>query len=423
VNLFLKNFSLRILAIALVGAVSACSGGITGATAPPTSSVNPVSPSYSSLQFAVGTANFGGGVVGLNTVETLRQPNGNSAVGYSTPAITWDGAFANAGAATLDGSTKNIDDGKAQITGTLPAALGTTGPISTFGQGTGSWGAFGLGFYPANSGPGNVGKAITYPCLPVYATVATSDPGCGAGARFIGGPPAFPQVTNGSQLGGQLGATLGFTPFLTGAPAPAPGSGAATFTLAVQIPTGFSGTTATYGTLSATAKIISFAPLGDFATPTLTANATGGGTIAFTLPAGATEGYILITNFGPTGDGKTPNCNFGGLPQFYTIRVKAGDPATVAIGDTLGPVPAIGSAKPFQKAKTFCSAADNAAVPGNAATVGSDQYVISAVGADYPMYAESYPTSTGNPKPPVFGANGQADITVAPQSAPMAVGT
>jgi len=176
--------------------------------------------------------------------------------------------------------------------------------------------------------------------------------GCGAGARFIGGPPAFPQVTNGSQLG----ATLGFTPFLTGAPAPAPGSGAATFALAVQIPTGFNGTTATYGTLSATAKITSFAPLGDFATPTLTANATGGGTIAYTLPAGVTEGYILITNFGPTGDGTTPNCNFGGLPQFYTIRVKAGDPATVAIGDSLGPVPAIGSAKPFQKQKTFCSA-------------------------------------------------------------------
>ena len=420
----MKTISYKILAVAAASLLSACSGGVTGATAPPVTSVNPVSSSYSTLQFVVGTANFGAGVVGLNTVETLRQPNGNSAVGYSTPAITWNGAFTNAGAATLDtGTAKNIDDAKQQITGTLPVPLGTTGPISTFGQGTGSWGAFGYGFYPANSGPGNVGSSITYPCLPVYATAAASDPGCAVGARYIGGPPAFPSVKNGSQLAGELGQTLGFTPFLTGAPAPAPGSGTATFSLAVQIPTGFQGTTATYGTLTANATMTSFAPLGDFATPTLVASAGGGGTIGYTLPAGATEAYIIVANYGPTGDGRTPNCNFGGLPQYYTVHVAAGSPGSVTLADTLGPVPAIGKPQAYQKTKTFCSAADNAAVPGNPTTVGSDQYIIYAVGADYPMYASSYPNANGNPKPAIAGPNGQADITVSPQSPPTAIGT
>ena len=417
----LKSFGL--LAIAAAVALSGCSGGATGATSVPVTSVNPVSPTYSSLQFVVGTANFGGGVVGLNTVETLRQPNGLSAVGYSTPAITWDGAFTNAGASTLDGASKNIDDLTSQITGTLPAALGTTGKISTFGQGTGSWGAFGYGFYPANSGPGNVNSSITYPCLPVYATAASSDPACAAGARYIGGPPAFPVVNNGSQLAGQIGATLGFTPFLTGAPAPAAGTGTATFTLTVQIPTGFQGSTATYGSLTAVAKMNSFAPLGDFATPTFTPNATGGGAIGYALPAGATEAYLIIANYGPGGNAGTPNCNFGRLPQYYTVRVKAGDPATIALGDNLGPTPAIGVAQSFQKTKTFCSAADNAAVPNNTATTGSDQYVIYAAGADYPMYGSSYPNSNVNAKPAIAGANGQADITISPQSAATAVGT
>jgi len=62
-------------------------------------------------------------------------------------------------------------------------------------------------------------------------------------------------------------------------------------------------------------------------------------------------------------------------------------------------------------------------VPNNTATTGSDQYVIYAAGADYPMYGSSYPNSNVNAKPAIAGANGQADITISPQSAATAVGT
>jgi len=425
----------QVAAIAGLAALSACSGN-TGATPPPVKNpVNPVSPSYSKLQFAVGTANIAG-TPGLNTVVTLRQPGGLSAVGYSTPAITWDGNFTNMGATTLDGSTPNgpapnVDDNLKQITGTLPVTLGTTAPVSTFGQGTGSWGAFGLGFYPANSGPGNVNSTITYPCLPEYGSFGSAPiagPGCtGGGALYIGGPPAFPEVQNGSGLAGQNGATFGFTPFLGVTPAPNPSTGTSVFTLKVQVPTGFSGSTPTYGSLTATSTMTGFAPLGTFAMPTLTPLSSGGATIAYALPAGVTEAYLLVVNLGPAGDGSAPNCNFGASTFYYTVHVTATSPNPVGLGynggpndpgNNLAPTPVVGSLPAGKSTKTFCSAADNMAATGSAM---ADQYVVYAVGFDYPAYGMSYPTSSGNQAPPIAGTNGQADLTMSAVSAASAV--
>ena len=63
-----------IASLVLAAGCGAGGGGIS------TVSSNPVSPSYSSLQFAVGTANlYGNPIPRLNVVSTFRQSNGDSA--------------------------------------------------------------------------------------------------------------------------------------------------------------------------------------------------------------------------------------------------------------------------------------------------------------------------------------------------------
>ncbi|MEO9264788.1 MAG: hypothetical protein ABI282_11920 [Candidatus Baltobacteraceae bacterium] len=421
-------------ATAVAFAFTACGGG--GGSEPPVQSVNPVSPSYGKIQFVVGTANIAG-VPSLNTMVTLRQPNGQSAVGYSTPTITWDGAFVNTAASSLDGPPPNVDDNLKKISGSLPVTLGQPGPISTFGQGPGSWGVFGYGFYPANSGPGNVNSSIVYPCLPVYSNFGTgyagfpantpgsTTPYCSSGAYFIGGPPAFPDVQNGSGNAGQFGATLGFTPFLGLAPAPNPATGKSTFNLSVQIPTGFNGNTPTYGTLSATAAMSHFTPLGTFSVLSFAPDGNGGGSFSYQLPTGVTEAYLFLVNLGPDGTGTTTNCNFGGLPFYYTVHVTASSPNPAGLGyaggandpgDHLGPNPAVGSLGANQSLSTLCSSAQNSAVDG--AGAAADQYIVYAVGFDYPAYGSSYPNSSGNQTPQLAGPSGQADLTMSAISSP-----
>jgi len=80
-----------LVAAAFIVAISACSTG--GSEINPTvTQVNP--QSNSKLQFVVGTANIAAdGVVGLNVVATLRQPNGNSAVLADLPTIAGPPGF------------------------------------------------------------------------------------------------------------------------------------------------------------------------------------------------------------------------------------------------------------------------------------------------------------------------------------------
>ncbi len=78
--------TLRLIAALLCGgSIAGCGAGSAGV---PISSVNPTSQSYAKLQFAVGTANIYGSATGLNVVSTLRQPNGQTAIGADTPKIT-----------------------------------------------------------------------------------------------------------------------------------------------------------------------------------------------------------------------------------------------------------------------------------------------------------------------------------------------
>lgn len=229
----------NLIALLLAAGLAGCTNG-NGAVEPPVTSVNISSPSYSNLQFNVGTANIGG-TVGLNTVVTLRQPNGLSALGYTTPAITWDGAFVNtAGGAT---SATNSDAGLKQITGTLPPVNPANLPsvTGTFGTGGDSWGAFGYGFDPANSDNGPANASVQDPCLPFFANqlpgalnLTTGSPACttAGGAQFQGGPPAFTPNVRSNALAGSIGYFLGFTPFVGIVPAANPATpGKTTFTL------------------------------------------------------------------------------------------------------------------------------------------------------------------------------------------------
>jgi hypothetical protein len=416
-----------ITALAAIAALSACTAGNGGITPPVKGGVNPGDPAYSNLQLAVGTANIAGST-GLNVVATLRQPNGLSAVGYSIPSLTWDGAFTNTGA-----PASNPDSGKPQITGAPPAQLGTAQSKTTFGSGGGSWGVFGNGLYPANSDPtGQATQLIVYPCLPVYATGATdpltvngSTNNCAqTGTQFIGGPPAFPQTRNGSGLAGQLGSTLGFTPFQGITPAPNATTGSSQFTLAVQVPTGNLNGTETYATVTKTATMRTFAPLSQFATPAFATDGAGGGRFTFTAPAGVSEVYLLLVDEAATGG----NCHFGGKEQFFSVHVTSvtpGVPQTVGLGynngtdsngDNLGPTPVIGSFQAGQNNHTICTAADNAAfqTAQNGGTAVSppppgDSYYVYAVGTDYPSYAA---LTSSTQAPALAGPSGQADVTL-----------
>ena len=416
------HYTRPLIALALAGGLAACTNG-NGAVEPPVTSVNPSSPSYSHLQFAVGTANIGG-QIDLNTVVTLRQSNGLSAVGYSTPTITWTGNFTNTG-----GTAAGDDAGLKQISGNLPSnPTGSTVAPSTFGNDAGSWGAFGYGFDPANSGPAGSNGLIVNPCLPFFASalpaalnLTAGTPACtasGGGSIFEGGPPAFPQVRSAA-LAGEIGSFLGFTPFAGIKPAPATGSATSTFTLSVALPT------SPVSTLTpVTATMQNFAGLPTFTTPTLTLDGKGGGTIAYALPAGVTEALIIVQDWGPAGDGTAGNCNYGfspGAPFIYSVLVKPGSPNPIGLGgaagnngDNLGATPALGGLPSNESTQTICTSAANNTATGTAA---GDQVNVIAVGFDYPAFEAAYPQSNGNATPTITSASGaptygQANVTI-----------
>lgn len=140
----------------------------------------------------------------------------------------------------------------------------------------------------------------------------------------------------------------------------------------------------------------------------------GGGTFTVTLPAGVTEGYIEVTDYGPGGAPGSSAANCQGaigakaFPVYYRIRLVPGT-ASYALPDNNGPNLANGGGV-NQPSATLCTAAQNSAALG-AASPG-DSYTVQLIGFDYPMYAASYPNSNGNQAPAIAGANGQADITI-----------
>jgi len=412
-------FHTRFVVPLFVTALAGC-GGSAQNLVPATTSVNPVSPSYAALQVAVGTANIDG-TPGLNITETFRQTNGLSAVLYSTPTVTWSGTMGpNAAAHTLDGATPNVDDGKNQISGTPAIVLGgPTPPVSTFGQGVGSWGAFGEGFFPGNLGQGAQSQAqLVFPGIPVYGSPATQ-------LQYAGGPPAFPSVRNANGLG-NIGQALGFTVFQGLTPA-APTA----FTLSVLVPTGFVGSAPQTGTVSASAKLSNAALLNAGAplrAPVFAPDGNGGGFITYAFPSGATEAYLFVVDQGSVQDanGNLVSCHFnitsGSPPLFYTVRVTGGSPNPVGLGytggtndpgDNLGPNPTIGTLPAGSSTHSICTQADNSAADtSGAGGVTGNAFTAYAAGFDYPASASSSVAGLAQEKPAISNAAGQADIVL-----------
>jgi len=141
--------AVRASVLAAVVIASGCGSGNVGVE-PAIGSVNPIADSK--LQFAVGVATINDVahskvVETLNTVETLRQPDGLSAVLYSIPYITGPPGFIGQPDPIL-GNPTTIISGSGPKIPCNKTTLQCTG------------GAFGYGFAPDNTVPGQ--QAVSF---------------------------------------------------------------------------------------------------------------------------------------------------------------------------------------------------------------------------------------------------------------------
>lgn len=421
----MKNIR-AILALGAAGMLlAACSQANSG---PPTLQTVPNgSPNYSKLQFAVGTANLNG-TIALNVVSTLRQPNGLSADLVDSPSIALPFPLTGqtAGAAGgPDGYSTAYDVGPSpsEIGGSALTStpqtlhLGapvcpTAGPgcptpnVTTFGL---SGGVFGMGLQPANNTINSTAYSYTPYPQPIFSTGVVN-------FAAWGGPPAFDDSSNGMgtrdglhNLGaGLLGWNDGITIFqFPGVPATGANSLSGSYTMSVVIPTGGTSTSE----VTASANLNGATVLSAVTAPTLTEDGKGGGTFNnVVLPAGATEGYIVVIDNG-LGRG-VANCQ-GSLgakvaPVYYTIEVVPGT-TSYTLPDTIGPNTTQNGPSTLTPSMSLCTAAANGA--GNT----GDSYQVQFFAMDYPLYEASYPKNTQQ-APVILGAAGQDDISVSPKS-------
>ena len=398
-------------AIATLG-LAACSGSGTspqGVTAAKLSS--------DVLEMSVGTANiFGdapgaGATTGLNVAVSYRQPSGalhpgDSAVLVSSPTLSLPTALTIAANTTPDGSFSTIAAGPATgETTSLTSTAQTGSNATTFGT---SGGAFGLGLEPFNYTEGGVPFTDVPYAVPLFDAIASAgDPN-----EFIpwGGPPAFDP--NGDKLGTRDGQTfadgvIGVSEGLDVFEGVAPAVGSYGLSVAVPASTG-TVTQSTTASISSSALLPAISP----AVPLL--DGSGGGTFSYVLPAGVTEAYVQITDFGPDTEtvsdtvAQPAGCNTASLtvPVYYTFEVTSS--GTVTLADSTGP------GTPAAPTPSICTAAQNAAATSTntAPTTDPDDYTVQTIGFDYPAFEASYPNSSGKPSPTLAGANGQSDITI-----------
>jgi hypothetical protein len=393
---------IKLSAVLVALGLAACSGSGTSPKGVSTANV-----ATNTLQLNVGTANIGG-VAGTNVVVTYRQPSGQSGTLVNSPTLTFPTALAGP-AGTADGFDSTI------VTGPAAAEIGTTSATSTSQNATNattfgvSGGAFGLGLEPFNYGnlgtPDNVAsyQVPLYDKLGYSHTKAAQDAAAGSGPCAsscpvdpnaflpIGGLPAFdPSGNQAAVLAGVNGVSEGLDVF---AVTPAVG----TYGLAVANP-GAAGASATAAMTSAALLPTITAP----PVPAITANgATGGGsdsaTFAYVQPPGAIEGYVQVTDFGPT-TAKAASCLGASTakPIYYTVALTASGTATLPAG-------------------SLCSAADNTTATKSASD--GDAFTVQVIAFDYHAYEISYPNSLGVPAPSIVGAGAshQADVTISPQ--------
>ncbi|GAC1652776.1 MAG: hypothetical protein NVS9B12_02390 [Vulcanimicrobiaceae bacterium] len=443
---------------------AACSAGAT--SGPTISTTNPSSPSYSSLQFAVGTANIYGTATGLNVVSTFRQINGRSATGVNTPSIT--GPFTFTAPAVSGGSAAEpystvlkAGPSLSETTASVPAITGTPQTVmpgtpfcdgvavpagflpckgsfppntTTFGQSGGVF-AMGLGPYNAVAASGQAYSYAPY-AQPFYdvSSAPAAPPASNFSFRPWGGPPAFDP--NGTGMGERdgVGSINGFDsfglPFFLGVAegitvfdGVTPGAGG--YQLNVAISTVGSGGAITTSNVIAKATLASLATLPALTAPAVTPDANGDGGATFTagLPANVTEAYVQIVDFGPLGgpnDGFAPkpaNCQGARgtvfAPVYYTIHITSPAAALYTLPATIGPnLATTGGVANKLPSPSICTAAQNTAA--NGAPTNADDYVVQMIGFDYPIYQAALgltqPTTPQNPV--ITNASGQADITI-----------
>lgn len=350
------------------------------------------------LQFTVGTARIGqDGVVGVNFVATLRQPNGLTGVLASSPKITGPAGFVVPAGATGAYATAgaDLDAGTNHVSSSPQVPLNNSGLVNTtFGTFTGVY-AYGLGpfnsdqstvnggYYPGqpNSTSGNgfsssnyngtsmVGLAIhggdAIQPLPFFS----ADP-----MVYITGPPAVPFFNDGTFPVNFAGYSPGFTPVEI---PPVAGSYTMSVLVAAQNAAPF--------TYTQTATLTSTTPLGVVAAPTFVGDGAGGGSGTVVVPAGVTETMVYIVD-----------ANAG---LFYTI----------------GPISGIGAqpyALPDHLGRCVGGGCQNGAGASPSIATG-DTYFVSAVGYDYPAF-QAGPPGNRQQTPAITGASGQADITMSP---------
>jgi hypothetical protein len=267
--------------------------------------------------------------------------------------------------------------------------------VTTFGN---DGGAFGLGIEPFNyvaplgqAGVGGVPANTTPYQVPLYDA---NDNGGGMDPnQFIpfGGLPAFNPAGNAANPANAI--SEGLDVFEV---APVVG----TYSLSVAVPANTGTVTA-----STTAAITTVVTLPAFVAPVPVVSVAGGVTMPVVLPAGVTEAYIQLVNYGSTTitsagpppvqatscDGATTTA-----PVYNTIVVRASGAVTFPAG-------------------TVCTAAQN--TTANGAPSDGDAFTVQGIGFDYGAYEASYPSSLGNPTPSLVGADAahQADVTISSQ--------
>jgi hypothetical protein len=410
-----------VLAVALV-AIAGCGGN----AASPPGATTVVAPSTAKLQLAVGTANISGDSTGLNVVTTLRTPAGKSVL-VNTPTLT--GPFvvpSTPGVANGNGSTITTGPSPAEIAagGLISASPqvepGSTPATSTFGN---DGGVFAGGFQPGNAN--NLGGTLSangnnpYP-QPNYDSCASFNPDCSSGVDMgttsnpdaflpIGGPPAFDPNNDGEGTrdgtfdSGVLGVNEGINVF-AGVTV-----NAGTYNESTLIPSnGTVQTTVTAPPFTLGTPNLLAVP----AAPTFVPDGNGGGSFTVTLPAGATDGFINITDYGPdygaleAGSIKSQpgNCyTNGSYPAYFTIHVTGSGTYTLPDSDGVG--------SPTVHNPTICTAAQNTAAQG-AATDG-DSYTAFLIAADYPIYASNVLFTLNTQLPTITASPGSStDIAI-----------
>lgn len=435
------NIAKKILICAAFGLVLASCGSSPNQAVPNTATI-----SSNVLQLSVGTANLYGLQTALNVVTTYRQPSGGYNAGASgtlvnSPTLTLPhtipaglsaGAFYTGYDFTSTAPSAPAPGETFSITSTSQAPIVVCSPASSsfsftsFGQ---SGGVFGLGIEPynaqaqgdcpapPNSLTGSPFQVAPYP-VPLYDDASPTyvgpfpdyDPNA-----FVpwGGPPAFLN-------GGQTNSVVGSSNYPTGTAGVSEGidvfagiapvaSGAYTLTVAVPATTSAGTTTTTQTASFSLPAALTVLPVP--AAPAYVPDGAGGGTFAFVMPAGATEAYLELTDYGPNSAGAV-SCNGSGTGNtdsfvgngignavYYTIETTAS--GTLTLPDTIGPG--------VHATPSVCTAAQNTTANGFATP--ADQLAIQVIAFDYDLYHASYPASLGNPAPTITGAH-SSDLAI-----------